>query len=31
MKNDQNELYMECRDCGKYRDVPNPPPGSIGG
>jgi hypothetical protein len=29
MKNDQNEPYMECADCGKFHDVPNPPPGSI--
>jgi hypothetical protein len=29
MKNDSGEQYMECRDCGKFRDVPNPPPGSI--
>jgi hypothetical protein len=29
MKNDAGELYMECRECKKFRDVPNPPPGSI--
>ena len=25
-KNDAGEWYMECRDCGKFRDVEKPPP-----